>query len=165
VVDRYYIRGREHRETSGSLSETRARRYLKQRIGEVASGKFIGPEAETLTFDSLAADLNRDYEINGKRSTKALGIRMLHLSPFFSGRRAIDITSEKVRRYVTERKAEGAANASINRELAALKRMFNLAFREGRIASVPRIPKLEENNAREGFRRPRRVSCGHSWSS
>jgi integrase len=29
--------------------------------------------------------------------------------------------------------------------------MFNLAFREGRIASVPHIPKLEENNAREGF--------------
>jgi hypothetical protein len=43
------------------------------------------------------------------------------------------------------------SNASINRELAALKRMFKLAVRARKISSSPYIPTLEENNARQGF--------------
>ena len=43
------------------------------------------------------------------------------------------------------------SNASINRELAALKRMFTLAVQAGKLSSKPYIPTLEENNARQGF--------------
>ena len=42
-------------------------------------------------------------------------------------------------------------NGEINRELAALKRMFNLAFQAEQITRKPHIPMLEENNARQGF--------------
>lgn len=51
------------------------------------------------------------------------------------------------------KKLDAISNASINRELAALKRMFSLAIRGGMISlSVrPYIPTLEENNARQGF--------------
>lgn len=44
-----------------------------------------------------------------------------------------------------------SSNASINRELAALKRMFTLAIQAGKLSSKPYIPMLEENNARQGF--------------
>jgi site-specific recombinase XerD len=37
------------------------------------------------------------------------------------------ITTADARNYVARRQAAGAANATINRELAALKRMFTLA--------------------------------------
>ena len=53
--------------------------------------------------------------------------------------------------YVRERQREGAANGSINRELAALKRAFTLATRAGKLNSAPYIPLLEENNSRRGF--------------
>jgi integrase len=43
------------------------------------------------------------------------------------------------------------SNASINRELAALKRMFMLAMQAGKLSTRPYIPMLEENNARQGF--------------
>jgi integrase len=53
--------------------------------------------------------------------------------------------------YVRERQQENAANGSINRELAALKRAFTLATRAGKINSAPYIRLLEENNSRRGF--------------
>jgi integrase len=45
----------------------------------------------------------------------------------------------------------GFSNASINRELSALKRMFALARQAEKIYSSPYIPGLEEHNARQGF--------------
>ena len=74
-----------------------------------------------------------------------------HLRRFFSLARAVDITADRVAKYVRERQQEEAANGSINRELAALKRAFTLATRAGRLRSAPYIPLLEENNSRRGF--------------
>ena len=71
--------------------------------------------------------------------------------------KAISITPDKILAYIAHRKNEethmGAppANATINRELAAVKRMLNLGRRHGKVISVPYIPKLEENNVRKGF--------------
>ena len=42
--------------------------------------------------------------------------------------RAVDITTDRIRAYIADRQGTGAANASIKRELAALKRMFTLAI-------------------------------------
>lgn len=52
-----------------------------------------------------------------------------------------------------QRQQEGAEDATINRELAALKRMFNLARQSTppKVQSVPFIAMLRENNIRTGF--------------
>jgi integrase len=56
-----------------------------------------------------------------------------------------------VRAYTSSRHAEGAANGTINRELAALKRMFNLTFEGERMNRKPYIPMLPESPPRKGF--------------
>ena len=65
--------------------------------------------------------------------------------------RAHELTTADVQAYVEVRQAEEAENGTINRELAALKRMFNLALHANTIARKPYIPMLEENNVRPGF--------------
>jgi len=67
--------------------------------------------------------------------------------------RATDITPGAIQKYVSARLREGAANASVNRELAALRRMFRLAVDQRLLGplSVPHIEMLKERNARKGF--------------
>ena len=147
----YYHRGEEYRESSHSENESQARKLLKQRLGEMSRGHLIGPSEERLSFEDLANILLTDYEINGKRSIESVRLSIRHLREFFELGRAIDITPDRVSAYVRERQREGAANGSINRELAALKRAFTLATRAGKLASAPYVPLLEENNSRRGF--------------
>src|SRR5208283_3411618 len=76
---------------------------------------------------------------------------LAHLAEFFGDYRACDITSDRVEAYKTQRQDREAANASINRELAALRRAFTLAFEAKLVSDRPKIKMLQENNRRKGF--------------
>jgi integrase len=52
---------------------------------------------------------------------------------------------------MAQRQADGMNSATINRELAALKQMFNLAVQAEKHRSRPYIPLLDENNVRTSF--------------
>ena len=64
---------------------------------------------------------------------------------------ALNLTSDRITSYVAQRQKAGAANSTINRSLAALKRGFTLAERAAKVARRPYIAMLEEDNARRGF--------------
>ena len=147
----YYHRGKEFRESSESDNESTAKKLLKKRIGEVGQGRLRGANQERVTFDDLAQALLADYQINGRRSARSARLSISHLRKFFGFDRAIDITTDRIKAYAADRQKAKAANASINRELAALKRMFSLAVEDGRLSHSPYIPTLEEDNARQGF--------------
>ena len=88
----YNHRGREHRESAKTENESAARKFLKKRIGEVASGKFIGPSEERLSFEDMADALVTDYEINKLRSLRSLKLSVRHLRGDFALDRAVDVT-------------------------------------------------------------------------
>jgi integrase len=92
-----------------------------------------------------------NYKANSRRSLDKLKSRLEHLKAAFGMDRAIDVTADRIDRYVAHRLEEHAANATINRELSALKRAFRLANHAGRVANVPHISLLHEANARKGF--------------
>jgi site-specific recombinase XerD len=69
-----------------------------------------------------------------------------------------------VESYIDARQQEEAENATINRELAALKRMFSLARRSTppKINAVPCIAMLKENQYSNGLpRRQTARQAGH----
>jgi hypothetical protein len=143
---RYWFRGREHNEPSGSRRYADALTLLRRRQAEMGQGRLVGPDVERTTFDDLAEMLLTDYRVNGKRSLDRMEDAVGHLRETFSGMRALDITADRVGAYVDKRQAEGAANATINRELAALKRMFRLGERAGKVVQRPHIALLREEN-------------------
>ena len=150
---KYYHHGKAHSETSRSETKEVAKMLLRKREGEISKGKIPGVYLDKVTFNELADDLRADYEINKKKSLDRLEISINHLSESFSGFRIVEIDSPRIKRYIQKRQEEKASNATINRELAALKRMMMLGKRSTppRVENVPHIPKLKERAPRQGF--------------
>jgi integrase len=119
----------------------------------------------------LAENLIRDYRINHRASISDVESRWkLHLRPVFGALLPSQITSDLLDKYVDQRLKAGAANATINRELAALKRMLNLGYNATppRVYFIPRFPRLYEDNVRKGFLRDEQyrrllIFCSESW--
>jgi len=150
---KYYRQGKPFYESTETEDKTEARRKLKRREGQVASGLHHGPQMERTRFEDLVDGIRQDYALNERKSVQRLNEFITHLSTHFKQLRASAITTDRIKEYVATRREEGAANGTINRELACLKRMFKLAVQSTppKVARIPHIPMLEEHNVRSGF--------------
>lgn len=148
---RYYHNGQECNESSRSEKEADAKKLLKKRQGEIALGRFAGPKSDKIMLAELAQDLLTDYQIRGRKNQRQVRSKVNHLLTYFGKDRAKSVTTDRIKSYIAKRQETNAAPAQINRELAALKRMFNLALQAEKLLSAPHIPSLTENNVRTGF--------------
>jgi integrase len=151
---KFFERGIARRESSYSTDYAVAEKLLKKRLAEVETKAYV-PHTN-VKIDELVEDLMAEYREKQQKSIKSVEQRWrLHLSPFFTKRRAGDITTDMIRRYIKQRTEQSAEPATINRELAVLKRAFNLAMESTppKARMVPHIPMFEEKNVRTGFLR------------
>jgi integrase len=108
--------------------------------------------AGTVTFGTMAQAYLEDYVLQRYRTLGTARARVEHLHGFFGASAAEAMTADSVRTDQFYRRKQGAEAATINRETAALSRMFQLAIRRGLLERMPLFPKrLEENQPRDGF--------------
>jgi integrase len=146
-------RGKLRREKVGSKSA--AISLYRKRKTQAMEGKKLPENLRSVTrVSDLAPAIIRDYEVNGRKSRVTVERRLRkHILPFFGGMAADDVSSADFDRYVDQRKKTGAENGTINRELAIVKRMFNLA-RASKLSTLRNLlvfARLKENPPRQGF--------------
>ena len=152
--------GSRRYESSRSERKRDAEDLLRRREGRVAEGRTPGVRYEKIRLGELGEDLMTDYRFNGKRSLDRAELSLKHLLAFFGENMlALNVNGALIQEYVlyrtnTPSKLGGTIrNGTVNRELAALRRMFNLAVKNGKLTKshVPPITMLKERNIREGF--------------
>jgi integrase len=155
-VSCYYVRGVEHRPSTGTTDLKKAKRIHKQNLDEVAADRqglkpYLTPAARRTRVDELLDDLEADARLRQIRSWASF---LSHLKPVrahFGTWVAPEITAAAVDAYIEDRLEEDAAPATINRGTQLLGQAFRLALERGKVTTVPSIRHLPEKNVREGF--------------
>jgi integrase len=107
------------------------------------------PNAAKMRVADLIEALKTNYRVNGKNE-REVEQRWRHLSPIFGNDLAIAVTKDRLTKYVATRYAQKAKPATVQRELAYLRRALRLGF-EDTVFRVPSFPTITVNNAREVF--------------
>jgi len=164
----YYRNGKRVRESVNSDNYRAAQQRLTQRLAQCDRGEPIDIARKSVTIAELWEGLERHYRINARKSAESLGRRWKHLGPFFGTSPAVNLSYDRLEEYVDLRLSQQASNATINRELSALKTTFRLGRKKQRIRHVPDFPHLAENNIRTGFLEDREYAaltahCSELW--
>jgi hypothetical protein len=148
---KYYVNGKAVRESTETEKETEAKRFLKTKEGDAATGRPVLPRVDRTLYDEASADLRTHYKTTGDRDIVEAEKRLKHFDGFSRSWRISRIDPDDATRYIAARQAENAANGTINRDLAVLGRMLKLAYENGKLLRLPIIRKLKEAAPRSGF--------------
>lgn len=146
----YYVHGRRKREKIGPSKKLTENILAKRKLA-IAENRFLDiKKTNKVTFSELS---NLYLELHSKpnkkswRSSDENSIK--RLKAFFHGMKLYEVTQELVEQYKV-RRAKNVAPASVNRELACLKHMFNKAIEWGKVENNPaiKVKLYRESNSR-----------------
>ncbi len=161
---KYYRNGAPVRESSHTEKRKVAEKLLANKLAEISTNTYTEPADRKVTVDELYSALLADYKNNEMGSFEGAQQRWQspakdgqaapppgRLKKYFGGVRALAVTGDRLNAYVGFCRGQGLANGTINRDLAALRRAFNLALRAGKLQKAPCFPHLKESAPRSGF--------------
>ena len=152
----YYVNGRRKRERIGP-NRALAHTVHQKRLVERAEGKLLDKKKpNNMRFSQLAQWYLGLPEVKAKKSYDRDGRSIIKLNDFFGTKLVSQITPSLVSEYQSKRLAEesyrgGATKpATVNRELACLKTIFNKAKRDKKAEGNPTegVKLLPEDNVR-----------------
>ena len=148
----WWGRSGRHRKSMHTTSLREATKRYHAWVTSLANGMIITPETERTTLIDGQQIILDHYVLKGRRSVRRTKISIAHLIQFFGADcRLMHITTDRAGAYVVARTEAGAAPATIQNELAALKRILALAHRAGKLTVRPYIEMPAVQNTRTGF--------------
>jgi integrase len=160
----YTSGGMRHVESTKSEKKSDAQALLTSRLGDTGRGMVVTPKMFKITFGEGLKAVYSDLTMNGRKTaddTKARYDKHILLHPaedgkpaggfFAADRRMNTIATADIEAYKAHRLEQKAAPATVNRELAAIRRAFRLAVDGGKLAMMPKVRLLQEHNVRTGF--------------
>jgi integrase len=151
---KYYIKGKPVVVSSGTTDKDEAITLLKQRVADAARQSALSDLPERVRMGQLFDLLLDWYRMKQRRSTYDVERKIQsHLRPWFGNMKAQSVTSTELTRYVRSRQSskQQPANATINRELAYVRRAMKLGANQEPplVLRIPRFEMLPEADARD----------------
>lgn len=146
----YYVMGRRQREKIGT-NRRLAKTVLHKRKVEIAENKFLDiRKQKKVKFEEFAKTFLELHSKPNKKSWKSDYYNLQNLTPIFAGRYLYSITQKDIEEYKAKRKESGVSAATVNRDLATLKTMFNKAVQWETLEENPakNVRFFKENNTR-----------------
>jgi len=169
----YSANGERHRESSETTSMREAQDKLRKLIGDRKEGRIVGrpdrvllaeyekdvegryvkdAEGEKKLVGGLRWLHETQYDLDELRSKQRMQQAWHHIEAFFPApTRVTAVSAVRLDEYARARLQSAAARQTVNNELSALRRAFNLAIDKGILATAPKIKLAKVENAREGF--------------
>lgn len=124
--------GTRVRRSTGTSDKRLAEAILGKVKSQIIEGRFFDKREElSRTFDEM---MNRYFDERSALKSPKSCIRdksaLKHLLPVFGSKLLVDVTPKELAAYKVQRRAEGAAAATINKELQLVRHAFNVAMRE-----------------------------------
>jgi integrase len=154
----WYAVGYRGRTLRGSTAETdkkEAKNVLDSKVEELNAANagytiVAGPESKRVTVDQRLDWLVSDYVLRNVRSLPQVKSHLRPIREFFGILKVVELTEDDIDQYIRQRHAAKVAPATINRGLQLLGQALAPFLAKHRLP-IPKIRKLPEDNAREGF--------------
>jgi integrase len=124
---------------------------LRARQSAIAQGLPAFGATQKHTISTLLDRVVATYQRKGGKSLKTYQAHLRPIRRTFGGKRVVDLTSQDVERYISQRQEQGRSNPTINKELGMLKAALTLAHREGILPRQCYVPHLPGDTIRQGF--------------
>lgn len=149
MVDRVRIHRVVGLESQG-VTLTQAETLIVQLRADARRERFSLPAGRkvTLGFSTAAADYLKRLEEGQGKDLANKRCYLSHLTAFFAETPLSKIAGFDLQRYVKQRRAAGAAAATVNRELACCSHLLHRAVEWGWIERAVKVPRLREENRR-----------------
>jgi integrase len=150
---KHYVKGKPVRIATGTTDREEALRVLRERVAKASRYSEHSEQIERVLVDQLLDLVIEDYQFNKRGSTYDTELRInKNLRPYFGKKRAADLTTTVIKKYTIQR-MQVAAAATVNKELAFLRRAFELGLQHepALVERIPYLRMLPLDNARTGI--------------
>jgi len=166
----FMYQGQQVRRSTGTTDKRLAEAILGQVNVQIIEGRFFEkPEAQQRTLTELLDRYLSEHAARRANARREL-TSVKNLKAFFGTPTLEHVTPKRIVAYKNQRYADGVKPATINRELASLKKAFNLARREWEWCDdnpVCRVSMEQEHNTRDRWltidEEARVVSAAPAW--